>query len=118
MTEVLKGASFKWNSKAQQAFEEIKKKLSQALVLALACFEKMFEIQCYAFVVEIGEVLKQESCIIAYFSEKLRNSKRKYSTYDKQFCAIIQSIEHWNHYVIANVFALCSDYEALKYIEG
>jgi len=30
MTEVLKQALFKWNPKAQQAFEEIKKKLTQA----------------------------------------------------------------------------------------
>jgi len=56
MTEVLKGASFKWNSKAQQAFEEIKKKLSQALVLALACFEKMFEVDCDTSEVGIGGV--------------------------------------------------------------
>ena len=36
MTEVLKGSSFQWNSKAQQAFKEIKLKLTQAqLFLAL-----------------------------------------------------------------------------------
>ena len=35
MTKVLKGTSFKWTPKAQEAFEEIKKKLTQALVLAL-----------------------------------------------------------------------------------
>jgi len=44
MTEVIKGSSFKWNTKAQQAFEEIKQKLTQASVLALPYFEKVFEV--------------------------------------------------------------------------
>jgi len=57
MTEVLKQALFKWNPKAQQAFEEIKKKLTQAWVLALPCFEKIFEVECDAFGVGIGGVL-------------------------------------------------------------
>ena len=40
MTEILKGSSFHWNSKAQIAFDEIKAKLTQASVLALPNFEK------------------------------------------------------------------------------
>ena len=38
MTEVIKGTSFKWMPKAQLTFEEIKNKLTQALMLALPCF--------------------------------------------------------------------------------
>ena len=60
MTEVLKGASFKWNPKAQSAFEEVKKRLTQAPVLALSCFEKVFEVECDASRVGIGGVLTQE----------------------------------------------------------
>jgi len=40
--EAIKGSSFKWTPKAPNAFEEIKSKLTQALVLALACFDKVF----------------------------------------------------------------------------
>ena len=118
MTDVLKQTSFKWNPKAQQAFEEVKKKLTQAPVLALPCFEKIFEVECDASGVGIGGVLTQEGRPIAYFSEKLCDSKRKYSTYDKEFYAIIRSLEHWSHYLVANEFILHSDHEALKYIQG
>ena len=48
MTAVLNDASFKWNPKAQPAFEEVKKKLTQTPVLALSCFEKVFEVECDA----------------------------------------------------------------------
>jgi len=48
MIKVIKGSSFQWNPKAQAAFEEIKTKLIQASVLALPCFDKVFEVECDA----------------------------------------------------------------------
>jgi len=51
-------------------------------------------------------------------SEKLSDARRKYSTYDKEFFAIIRALEHWTHYLIAKEFILHSDHEALKYIQG
>jgi len=118
MTEVIKGSSFQWNAKAQGAFEEIKARLTQAPVLALPCFEKVFEVECDASGVGIGGVLTQEGRPIAFFSEKLCDAKRRYSTYDKEFYAIIRCLEHWSHYLMANEFTLHSDHEALKYIQG
>jgi len=55
---------------------------------------------------------------LAFFNEKLCDARRKYSTYDKEFYAIIRCLEHWSHYLVANEFILHSDHEALKYIQG
>jgi len=57
ITEVVKGISFKWAPKAQSVFEEAKKKLTQAPILAFSCFEKVFEVECDASGVGIGCVL-------------------------------------------------------------
>jgi len=116
MTEVLKGSSFSWNPKAQAAFEEVKEKLTQVPVLALPCFDKVFEVECDASGVGIGGILTQEGRPLAFFSEKLCDTRRKYSTYNKEFYAIVRCLEHWSHYLIATEFILHSDHEALKYI--
>jgi len=62
--------------------------------------------------------LTQEGRPLAFFSEKLCEARRKYSTYDKELNAIIRGLEHWSHYLVASEFILHSDHEALKYIQG
>jgi hypothetical protein len=118
ITECLKGGKFQWNEEAQKSFELIKKKVTEAPVLILPDFSKLFEVDCDASGVGIGAVLSQEGKPIAFFSEKLNESRRKYSTYDKEFYAIIRALDHWSHYLLPNEFLLHSDHEALKYLNS
>jgi hypothetical protein len=46
-------------------------------------------VKCDASRFAIGVVLSQDDMPIVYFSEKLNEVKVKYSTYDKEFYAII-----------------------------
>jgi len=109
MTEVIKGKSFTWTPKAQSAFEEVKKRLTQGPVLTLPCFEKVFDIEYDASRVGIGGVLTQEGKPLAFFNEKLCDSRRKYSTYDTDFYAIMRCLQHWGYYLVATELILHSD---------
>ena len=75
MTKVIKGTSFHWPPKAQYAFKEIKIRPTQPPVLSLPCFSKIFEVECDASGVGLGGVLNQEDKPLAFFSEKLCDSR-------------------------------------------
>jgi len=65
----------------------------------------------------IEGVFSQEGHPFTFFSEKLCDARGKYSAYDKEFYAIIRSLEHWSHYLVGSEFILHLDHEALKYIQ-
>lgn len=51
-----------------------------------------------------------------FFSEKLGDSRKKYSIYDKEFFAIVRTLYHWSHYLLPKEFILFTNHEALKYL--
>ena len=118
ITDCMKQGEFVWTKAAAKAFNEVKQKMIEAPVMRLPNFTKPFEVECDASGIGIGGVLSQERHPIAYFSEKLNDAKQKYSTYDKEFYAIIQALWHWRHYLLSQEFVIYSDHEALRYLHS
>lgn len=118
ITDCLKCSKFVWTVTSQAAFEKLKKMVTEAPVLALPNFEHVFQVECDAPGLGIGGVLSQLNHLIAFFSEKFNDTRRRYSTYDKEFYAIVRSLEYWRHYLLPNEFVLYSDHQALKFIQG
>ena len=118
LTDCIKGGKFQWTEQAQRSFGELKKRLTEAPVLALPNFDQVFEVSCDASNTGIGAVMSQEGHPIAFFSEKLNEAKLKYSTYDKEFYAIVRALQHWSHYLLNKEFILYSDHEALKHLNS
>ncbi|GJZ58121.1 reverse transcriptase domain-containing protein, partial [Tanacetum coccineum] len=112
------GGRFTWTSEDAKAFDIIKANVTEAPFLALPNFDEVFQVECDASGVGISGVLSQNQRPIAFFSEKLNDARRKYSTYDKEFYAIVRSLDTWRHYLLSNSFVLFSDHEALKFING
>ena len=66
MTALLeKNAKFVWSEKCQTNFEELKKRLTTALVLVLPDLSKSFSIYCDASRQGLGCVLIQEERVVA-----------------------------------------------------
>ena len=94
----------------------MKKKVSEQPVLLLPDFNKPFQVRCDASGRAIGAVLSQNDRPIAYLSEKLNDPKKKYSSYDQEFYAIVQALKKWRHYLMFGEFVLYIDNHALQYI--
>ncbi|OMO99805.1 hypothetical protein CCACVL1_03618 [Corchorus capsularis] len=73
---VKKKGEFEWTHAARKAFERVKALSTEAPILALPDFEKLFVIECDASHTRIGVVLSQEGRLVEFFSEKLTDSSR------------------------------------------
>ena len=74
ITDCMKMEKFRWTEAAEQAFQEIKERLTTTPILILPDFQQPFELHADASKVGIGAVLSQHNKPIAYFSEKLTGS--------------------------------------------
>ena len=118
MTNCLRKGTFVWTEAASKSFKEIKDKMTHAPMLRLPNFSKPFEVACDASGLSIGGVLNQEGHPIAYFSEKLKDAQLRYSNYDREFYAVVQTLRHWRHYLLPQEFILYSDHEALRFLNS
>jgi hypothetical protein len=100
---------FHWTVEAERSFNLLKRKVTEQPVLVLPDFQKTFQVKCDASGYVVGGVLSQDDIPVAYYSEKLDDAKLNYSTYDKEFYAIIQALKRWRHYLIPKEFVLYSD---------
>ena len=98
--------SFKWIEEAKKRFNILKEKITERPILVLPNFGNTFQVRCDVSGVAIGAILSHDNRHVAYFSEKLNETKRKYSTYDKEFYAIIQALKKWRHYLVPQEFVL------------
>jgi hypothetical protein len=113
-----KGVVFKWSEPRENAFHELKKRLTKAPLFVLLDFTKTFEVECDASGIGIGGVLMQERKLVAYFSEKLGGAQLNYFVYDKDLYALVRILGTWQHYWWPKEFVIHSDHEALKYLMG
>ena len=62
--------------------------------------------------------LFQEGHPIAFYSEKLNDTRRRYSVCDMEFNALIRTLKHWQPYLIHKKFILFTDHDSLKHLNS
>nr|KYP33066.1 Retrovirus-related Pol polyprotein from transposon 17.6 [Cajanus cajan] len=111
-----KGQLFEWTEKCENSFQELKKRLTTALVLALPNPNGKFVIFCDASKMGLGCVLMQDRRVVAYATRQLRAHEKNYSTHDLELAAIAFALKIWRHYVYGGKFDVFSDHKSLKYL--
>ena len=80
-----KKTKFAWTKQTNDAFQYLKNRVSQYPILVLPNFNKVFTMEIDARNLAISVVLSQEGKEVAFFSEKLNDAKKKFSTYAWSF---------------------------------
>ncbi|KAA0034008.1 ty3-gypsy retrotransposon protein [Cucumis melo var. makuwa] len=116
LTRLTKKNNFRWSTEATMAFEKQKTAMVTLPILALPDFQQPFELETDAFRFGLGAVLSQNKRPIAYFSQKLSETARERSVYERELMAIVLAIEKWRHYLLGHHFVVYTDQKALRYI--
>ncbi|KEP45610.1 putative Transposon Tf2-1 polyprotein, partial [Rhizoctonia solani 123E] len=97
-------AEWKWNIREQESFEELKRVITEAPVLAHADPNKTYYLETDASGAAMGAVLSQRQedgrlHPIGFMSESFKGAELNWDTHDKELHAIIQSLEFWRIYL-------------------
>ena len=111
-----KDKKFEWTPKCEESFQELKKRLTTAPVLATPDIHKEFVIYCDASRTGLGGVLMQEGRVVAYLSRQLRPHEENYATHDLELAAVVHALKTWRHYLLGKRCEIYTDHKSLKYI--
>ena len=101
-----KDQAYVWEEIQQQAFQELKNRLTSSPVLRLPDLSKLFFVQTDASKLGTGAVLLQKddtgiSHPCAYLSQALVGAEQNYQVYDLELLAVIRALKAWRLYLIS-----------------
>ncbi|GAU18789.1 hypothetical protein TSUD_80780 [Trifolium subterraneum] len=114
LTDLLSSTKFTWGTEAEEAFTNLKEKMTSTPVLILPDFSKTFIVETDASSISIGAVLSQEGHPIAFFSKKMCNRMKASSVYVREMFAITEAVKKWRQYLLGRHFHIFTDQKSLK----
>ena len=115
-------AAIKWDSRCQQAFDDLKKLCTMAAILAYADFTKPFKLHTDTCGTGLGAVLYQTwedatKAVIAYASRSLKKAESHYPAHKLELLALKWAmVEKFHEYLYGPTFDVHTDNNPLTYV--
>ncbi|GKB67206.1 reverse transcriptase domain-containing protein [Tanacetum coccineum] len=115
-----KETTFIFSKEYIEAFNILKKKLTEAPILVALDWDLPFEIMCDASDYAIGAVLGQRKTKhfqpIHYASKTMMDAQAHYTTTEKELLAVVYAFEIFCPYLVLSKTIVYTDHSALKYL--
>ena len=111
-----KEVKFDWDDRCDEAFQELKMRLTSAPILIVLDRGHGYTVYCDATRAGLGCVLMQSGRVVAYGSRQLKNHEQNYPTHDMELAAVVFTLKIWRHYLYGKQFEVYSDHKSLKHI--
>nr|GEW83024.1 reverse transcriptase domain-containing protein [Tanacetum cinerariifolium] len=121
MTRLLeKDTPFIFSKECVEAFQTLKRKLTEAPILIAQDRDMPFELMCNTSDFTIGAVLGQRQDKhfrpIHYSSKTMTKAETNYTTTEKEMLSVVYAFEKFRSYLIMNKSIVYTDHSALKYL--
>ena len=115
-----KDAVFQWMPECQDAFDELKERLTNEPVLALPEDGGTYILDTDASNYGLGAVLSQQQAdgekVITYASRTMMPAEKKYETTRKELLAIVTGLKHFRQYLLGRHIIISTDHAALSWL--
>lgn len=99
-----------WTSELLQAFELLKKQLTEYPVLVLPDFKKPFVLIADASDFAMGAMLMQDGHPVAYISKAFHGPEKNYTQTEKELLAVVYAAKTWRCYLEGGLVTLVTDH--------
>jgi hypothetical protein len=118
---LLKDVVWTWNEEAQKAFNTLKEKLSEVLILRKFDFSKVFilhtDLSALGISVIFGQLNEEgKENVIAYASRSNNKVESDYSSYKGECLAIVRAIIHFRPYLYGTKYTLYTNHQPIKWL--
>jgi hypothetical protein len=111
-----KNVKFEWTEECERSFQELKSRLTFALILIIPTSTGGFVVFSDASYKGLGCVLMQNGKVVAYASRQLKKNEQNYPTHDLELATMIFALKIWRYYLYGESFEIYTDHKSLKYL--
>ncbi|GKC51128.1 reverse transcriptase domain-containing protein [Tanacetum coccineum] len=111
-----KNKKYIWGENQESAFQLLKQKLCEDIILALLEGNDDFFVYCDASHQGLGAVLMQREKVIAYASRQLKPNEENYTTHDLELGVVVFALKIWRHYLYGTKCTVFTDHKSLQHI--
>ncbi|GKA96662.1 putative nucleotidyltransferase, ribonuclease H [Tanacetum coccineum] len=112
-----KSKTWIWDEECEAAFKNLKKAVMEEPLMRLPDVTVPFELHTDASDFAIGGVLMQDGHPIAFESQKLNETERKYNVQEKEMTEVVHCLRIWRHYLLGSRFVIKMDNIATSYFQ-
>lgn len=113
LTKLLSRDAFEWLLESQEAFDNLKRAMTVASILALPDFTLPFALESNASGIVMGDVLHQQGQPIVFFSKLFCLRLKLASAYVRELHAITAAVRKWRSYLLGHKFTIFTDHRSL-----
>nr|GFA72021.1 reverse transcriptase domain-containing protein [Tanacetum cinerariifolium] len=115
-----KDTSFFFSKECVEAFQTLKRKITEASILVSPDWDLTFELMCDASDFAIGAVLGQRKTkhfqLIHYASKTMTDAQADYTMMEKELLAMVYAFEKFRPYLVLSKSIVYTDHSTLKYL--